>query len=174
MGARAKIKREQSPINVYSRVKEALLPSDQYSLLPAQGVATIRRTLQYPYSHLLVSPADLLILIERNKDVKVTELIRDFDDAAEADQIHIQPELKESYRPPSNKVEQTLTDIWRKLFGIKKIGIDDNFFLLGGDSLLAIQMINKLAVEFQDDTLSLQDVFQFPTIAGLAELVKTD
>jgi acyl carrier protein len=64
-------------------------------------------------------------------------------------------------------MEELLADLWRTLLGIENLGVDDNFFQLGGDSLMAIQLGTRLR-----DTLGLDvpinELFDIPTIAGLA------
>lgn len=71
---------------------------------------------------------------------------------------------------PQTNVEQTLASIWEQVLGIERIGRDDNFFELGGDSILSLQIV-ALAAE-AGLRLKPQDIFQAPTIAGLATLAK--
>lgn len=74
------------------------------------------------------------------------------------------PQIKaeQAYVAPSTELEKKLCTIWQDLFGIEKIGINDNFFDLGGDSLSAI----KFQVEAlnQNLNISYSDIFAFPTI----------
>lgn len=71
-----------------------------------------------------------------------------------------------TYVPPSNDLEEKLCSIWEELFGIEKIGINDNFFDLGGDSLSAI----KFQIEALNYNLNISysDIFLHPTIKLLA------
>ena len=61
--------------------------------------------------------------------------------------------------------------IWQNLLGMDAIGIDDNLFELGGDSLLGIQLLSRVRAGFAVD-LHPADFFRSPTIAGLAALVE--
>ncbi len=74
---------------------------------------------------------------------------------------------KVQYVAPSNDLEKTLCNIWQNLFGINKIGVEDNFFDLGGDSLSAI----KFQVEAlnKDLNITYSDIFGYPTIKSLAK-----
>jgi len=72
----------------------------------------------------------------------------------------------EEYVEPRNSIEEKLVKVWGNILGIEKIGINDNFFNIGGDSLKAIQMMSKLIVEFD---ISNNDIFKYQTIATLAE-----
>lgn len=79
-----------------------------------------------------------------------------------------EPQIKSEqvYVAPTTDLEKKLCEIWQDLFGIEKIGINDNFFDLGGDSLSAI----KLQVEAlnYDLNISYSDIFTYPTIKLLA------
>ncbi|AFZ11265.1 amino acid adenylation domain protein [Crinalium epipsammum PCC 9333] len=79
-------------------------------------------------------------------------------------------ELASSFVAPRTPIENLLAEIWRKVLGVTQIGIHDNFFALGGHSLLATQLIAKVREEFQVE-LPLRSLFQFPTIATLAEQI---
>lgn len=73
--------------------------------------------------------------------------------------------------PPRNQREATIAEIWQRLLGIESIGIYDNFFDLGGDSLLAVQLINQLHNHFQIKVL-LHHIVEVPTIASLGQLLQ--
>jgi len=68
---------------------------------------------------------------------------------------------------PRTKMEQTLAALWRKAFGIEDITTEDNFFDLGGGSLLMVRLHAAISQEIQRD-VPLVDLFRFPTIASLA------
>ncbi|MEC4819305.1 MAG: phosphopantetheine-binding protein, partial [Scytonema sp. PMC 1069.18] len=81
------------------------------------------------------------------------------------------PNLPNSYVAPRNQLEQTITEIWRKFFRIEQVGIYDDFFELGGDSLLAVHLISKLCETLKIE-LSSHSLLSSPTIARLAELIE--
>ncbi len=74
--------------------------------------------------------------------------------------------------PPSNPTEEVVANIWSDILGTEKLGIHDNFFELGGHSLLATRIISRLNQSFSTD-LSLQHIFESPTIAGMAGVLTT-
>ncbi|MBW4579359.1 MAG: amino acid adenylation domain-containing protein [Tildeniella nuda ZEHNDER 1965/U140] len=78
-----------------------------------------------------------------------------------------------SYIAPRNPLETLLSDIWAKTLGLEQIGIQDDFFALGGHSLLAAQMIARLQSAASLE-LSISRLFEFPTIAALAEHLAPD
>jgi acyl carrier protein len=72
---------------------------------------------------------------------------------------------------PATDLEQTIAAIWRECLGVAEIGANDNFFDLGGHSLLLVRVHDRLREQFKVD-LSLTDLFRFPTIALLAANLK--
>ncbi|MFJ3793954.1 amino acid adenylation domain-containing protein [Kitasatospora sp. NPDC090091] len=77
------------------------------------------------------------------------------------------PELATPYRAPESGLQERLAAVWASLFSLERIGADDDFFALGGQSLLAVRLIARLREELGAD-VSLRDLFEGPTVAGLA------
>ena len=72
---------------------------------------------------------------------------------------------------PRNQMEATLVSVWKEVLGLDQIGVDENFFELGGDSILSIQIVaraNQLGL-----SLTPRLIFQYQTIAELAEVANT-
>ncbi|MFN6565574.1 MAG: amino acid adenylation domain-containing protein [Nostoc sp. ChiSLP01] len=81
------------------------------------------------------------------------------------------PDLEETFVAPRNSIEEKLASIWAELLQIEPIGINDNFFNLGGHSLIAAQMLSRIRDGFQVE-LFFHHIFANPTIAGLAGLIE--
>jgi acyl-CoA synthetase (AMP-forming)/AMP-acid ligase II/acyl carrier protein len=75
------------------------------------------------------------------------------------------------YRAPSSVVESRVAAIVEELLGIRGVGIDDNFFLLGGHSLLGTQLVLRLRGAFGAE-MTLRDLFEAQTIENLAARVE--
>ncbi|HYD80083.1 MAG TPA: amino acid adenylation domain-containing protein, partial [Paucimonas sp.] len=71
------------------------------------------------------------------------------------------------YVAPRNPVEQTLAEIWAEVLSLDRVGVLDNFFNLGGHSMLAMQMISKVRAAYDTD-LPIRSLFESPTVATLA------
>ena len=69
------------------------------------------------------------------------------------------------YVPPATQTEMRLAEIWRTLLGVQQVGRDDNFFDLGGHSLLVTQLFYHLERNFGIQ-LPIQNLFQFPTLVA--------
>ena len=73
-------------------------------------------------------------------------------------------------RPPRDGVEAELLELWRDALRAPRAGVVDNFFDLGGNSLLAAKITNRIRVVF-DVGLSMSELFDAPTVEALAEVV---
>jgi amino acid adenylation domain-containing protein len=73
--------------------------------------------------------------------------------------------------PPRGPLEERLAGLWENLLGLEAPGREDDFFTLGGHSLLTLQLISRVHEEFGVE-LPLRRVFETPTIAGLAAWIE--
>jgi amino acid adenylation domain-containing protein len=80
--------------------------------------------------------------------------------------VRLEKELATRQRPPT-PVEEVLAEIWREVLGVERVGIDDNFFDLGGHSLRAVRLLFRIQALFGQE-VSLKEFFQAPTIEQLA------
>jgi acyl carrier protein len=83
---------------------------------------------------------------------------------------HLRPNLQNAYVEPRNEIERAIANIWQELMGIDQVGIHDNFFNLGGHSLLGIQVISRLRNSLHVE-LSVRSLFEKPTIEELAGVI---
>jgi amino acid adenylation domain-containing protein len=81
------------------------------------------------------------------------------------------PELEGGYAPPQTAVEGILEGIWCEVLGIPLAGIHDNFFDLGGHSLLGTQLVSRAREQLQVE-LPLRALFENPTLAGLGRRIE--
>jgi len=80
------------------------------------------------------------------------------------------PELDVAYAAPQTAVQKTLANVWADLLAIDRVGIDDNFFDLGGNSLLSIQCVAQL--EGHGLKLPIVKLYQHPTIRACASFLE--
>jgi amino acid adenylation domain-containing protein/non-ribosomal peptide synthase protein (TIGR01720 family) len=78
----------------------------------------------------------------------------------------------EGYVAPAGPVQERLAAIWAEVLGLDRVGADDNFFALGGDSILGIQVVSK--ARQQGLWLQSKDLFLAQSIAALATRVQVD
>ncbi len=80
--------------------------------------------------------------------------------------------LNPDFVPPRTPVETRLTEIWAQTLEIRQVGIDDNFFEMGGDSLRAVQLVFQVREAFQIE-LPMVALFDAPTISQFAKAVNS-
>ncbi len=79
--------------------------------------------------------------------------------------------LDDEFVPPRTTVEKLLADIWCELLGVDEVGVHDNFFNLGGHSLIAIKVATRIREHFHQE-INLGAMFETPTVAALAEMIE--
>lgn len=83
------------------------------------------------------------------------------------------PTLNAAIVEPRDDLETTLCRMWEEITGVKPVGVDDDFFSLGGDSLGAVQLFVRIE-RMTGRRLPLSSIMRAPTVARMAELVRTD
>ena len=129
-------------------------------LATSEGVRVFRRVLADRRPQTVVSTLDLETLIERFRQ-PVQQAV------AEPLPAHERPDLTTAYAAPRNPTEEQLAGILQEVLGVEQVGIHDDFAELGGDSLLAIQVLARIR-ESLGVELALRDLFETPTVAELA------
>jgi amino acid adenylation domain-containing protein len=89
----------------------------------------------------------------------------------ELDASHVDAETK--YVAPRNELEARMVTIWENLLNVQPIGVTDNYFDLGGHSLMATRLFRRIEAEF-DTNLSLATLIMTPTIEGLVEVMNSE
>ncbi len=75
------------------------------------------------------------------------------------------------YHLPRDYFEQHLVELWETVLSVRPVGINDNFFDIGGHSLLAVRLVTEINNQFRKH-LPISRLFEFPTIAGMASLLR--
>jgi len=101
----------------------------------------------------------------------VTTSTSPFPDEEESETLEVRPEMAAKYIAPENETERKLVEMWQGFFGLHQVGIRDDFFQLGGDSLKATALSAKIQQAF-DIEFSFTQLFNTPTIKGLAQSIE--
>lgn len=78
---------------------------------------------------------------------------------------------REAADPPRGALEESLAALWKKLLGLASVGRDENFFTLGGDSLLATRLVTEVRTALGVE-LPMREVMRVPTVLGMSALVE--
>ena len=90
--------------------------------------------------------------------------------AAVAGTEHRRPAV---YVAPGNDIERAIAEIWQDLFEVDQVGMDENFFDLGGQSMLLLQAHARLVARLEGD-VPIVALFQYPTVRSLARHLNND
>lgn len=77
---------------------------------------------------------------------------------------------KVTYAIPRNVLEKQICQLWSALLGVEDVGIDDNFFRLGGDSIVSLQAVSQIRNDL-GYKITVKDVFDFKTVRGICDNV---
>ena len=144
-----------------SPAEERLRDMLSLGITPAEGAEAFLRALSGTQSPLIVSsipPQALIAQIEAESTRGST------------DTRFERPDLGTDYVAPRNDIERTLTGFWQDLLGIDQIGVEDDFFDLGGHSLIAVRLFAQVKKAYGVD-FPISVLFQAPTIAACAAML---
>jgi acyl carrier protein len=80
----------------------------------------------------------------------------------------VRPDLGVAYVPPQTALEEVIASIWQEVLQISTVGMHDNFFEVGGNSLLLVQIHSKLRAQLNTE-LPVVELFRYPTINALSQ-----
>lgn len=84
---------------------------------------------------------------------------------------NVRPDLDRPFVAPRNELEALIASMWQDQLSVDRIGVNDSFFDLGGDSLLAIQVLNRLR-RATNANIAFRNFFEAGTVAGLARIIE--
>lgn len=136
-------------------------------IAPAEGTDALNRILSHQ-----VPP--VTVVTSLNLDALLATLKKDKEKSEDSAGFKIsRPNVSSTFEAPRTEIEKTLARFWQELLGVEEVGIHDDFFELGGHSLIAVRLFNKVKKTFSVD-FSLATLFEAPTIAQFAELLKAE
>jgi len=136
-------------------------------LTVAEGLEAIRRILHSDRCQVVVTPRELHLPSGESAGPAKSKDSPPPSTGGDAPVKEYQrPNLESSYVAPESEIQEQLAVLWRKFLGVGKIGINDNFFALGGHSLMAVRLTFAIRSQFSV-AFSLKDLFSAPTIAEM-------
>jgi acyl transferase domain-containing protein/acyl carrier protein len=157
-------------VNIMERKHKEMTDEDlPGGITGSEGTQAFDRILGDNQSQVLVSDRDLKILSQQDRQVKVSAYIKELEKKPTA-KLKPRPQLDSDYAPPGNQVQHALVNMWSKFFGIEGVGIQDDFFEMGGDSLKALNLLPKIQEELSVE-IPIAEFFKRPTIQKLSEYI---
>jgi acyl transferase domain-containing protein/acyl carrier protein len=139
-----------------------------------QGMKVLEQLLTENIPQVMVLPFDLKNLIELYPTAAGMPYLEEVGGSeAHVAHLYARPKLRQQYIEPRNEIEKKLVDLWRQTLHIDRVGVKDSFFELGGDSVLAAQILS-LAQKSFGIRINPQDAFKAFTIERLAEMLESE
>ncbi|MCA1995170.1 MAG: SDR family NAD(P)-dependent oxidoreductase, partial [Coleofasciculus sp. S288] len=143
---------------------------ERYGIAFQEGIDALWHIVSSQQPQVVVSTRNLQTLLEEDEVLAAASLLENIE-KLRPKSTQLRPNLKTAYVAPRNETESKIADIYQELLGIDRIGVYDNFFDLGGHSLIGIQLISRLRQEFQVE-LSLRFIFEAPSVAELVLIIE--
>ncbi|WP_082515161.1 type I polyketide synthase [Methylobacterium sp. Leaf112] len=150
------------PSQVSSPAVQALAAMVRQGIRPEEGVEALFRAIGAGRPQVIVSSMDLEALRARAAAPPA--------EAAARTELFERSGNEAAYVAPRSETERVLAGFWTELLGIGRVGIEDNFFDVGGHSLIAVRLLRKIRTRFATD-LPISVLFEAPTIAAFAALL---
>ncbi|HEX6289283.1 MAG TPA: SDR family oxidoreductase, partial [Herpetosiphonaceae bacterium] len=138
-----------------------------YGISFDEGAEALQRALSHDVPHVFVTTQDVLAMVEFSRKSSAAEVFKQLQEERQSRPLYPRPPLGTPYVAPSNEVEEEIVNIIGDVLRIEQIGIHDNFFDLGGNSLIGIQIIARLRRFFQTD-VPITIIFDAPTVSEMA------
>ncbi len=144
------------------------------AMTPAEGVSVLRRALEARLPRMVVSTQDLPGRIELGKSFTGERFLEELQ-KAQGSSSSPQGSKPFRRRPPRAEggVAAQIAEIWRQLLGREVVGLDDNFFDLGGNSLMGLQLVTEMSRELEIEIEPIT-LFEAPTVRALARQLQSE
>jgi acyl transferase domain-containing protein len=139
-----------------------------------EGKEVFSRILESSYQQVLVSRRRLPYSLDLHQEVASADVDGNAGKISSSKTGYARPDLPSDLVLPRNTAEQAIAAIWEELLCIEKVGINDNFFDLGGHSLLVGRLTNRLKSAFPQAAFARRTIFERPTVRLLSQLIMGD
>jgi acyl transferase domain-containing protein/thioesterase domain-containing protein/acyl carrier protein len=162
------LRRTEAPVAEPSGVESTVGAAMREGILPAEGVDAFDRIVG---SGLAVQVVASSVDVQRwMAKVDAEAQVPGDEGSEDGGPRYARPDIGSEYVAPSTPIERELATIWRELLGVERVGRDDDFFELGGQSLIAVRLFTRMKKKYSID-LPLSTLFEAPTIRRCAAIV---
>ncbi len=138
-----------------------------------EGMEVLERVLICQCPRVVISTQDFAYVVELSKLFTVATLLQETHQGQQGQKVvHSRPTLDTSYIAPRNDLERRIAALWEQLLGIEQVGISDNFFDLGGNSLLGGDLIVHMRKTFNVEDLPAYVLYEAPSVAAMAHYLE--
>ena len=143
---------------------------EKFGLTFEEGTEAFSRALILEQPQVIVCTRDLNQLMAESRALTIANIFEKFGKGNVSVSAHSRPVIGTAYVPARSDLEAKIAEVWQGLLGIGKIGAEDNFFDLGGNSLIGLQVMAELRKKL-DREISPVALYEAPTVRALAKYV---
>ena len=136
-----------------------------------QGWQSLLRALGSGESRVVVNSQDFQLMVRYSSRFTVAAVTSPAL-TQDAEARHPRPELVTPYQEPAGEVEHAIAEIWCEALRLERLGVQDNYFELGGNSLLGVSIVAALRREFAPVELPPHILYEAPTVAALGVVIE--
>ena len=138
----------------------------EYSMSEQEALDAFDHVLAHPAPRTTVSAGDLPQRIAQWLAKDLTE------SASGTSGVRVpRPELAQEYVPPTGDMQRVLAGVWEEMLGVDRVGVRDNFFDLGGTSLMGLQLVKRMQ-KAAGVAVTAVNLFEAPTVHAMAVLIE--
>ncbi len=136
------------------------------------GAEALQRILAQPFPEVIVSTQDFNVISQLSRTHTAATALEQFHQARR--ERHERPPMRNEYAAPQSDLERTIVGVWENILGIDGIGVRDNFFDLGGNSLIGIELITQVRKALHMQTLPSYVLYEAPTVEAMAAFLSRE
>ncbi|MBA2681454.1 MAG: SDR family NAD(P)-dependent oxidoreductase, partial [Ktedonobacteraceae bacterium] len=139
-----------------------------------EGAEALQRILAQPFPEVIVSTQNFGVISQLSRTHTAATALEQFQKARGNQQRHERPPMRNEYTAPQSDMERTIAEVWENILGIDGIGSKDNFFDLGGNSLVGIELITQIRKALHMQTLPSYVLYEAPTVEAMAAFLNRE
>jgi len=145
----------------------------RFGILSEEGRRVFQRSLSAGLPQTLISTRDFAARLRMLRDNQLFHNAEALAEKHAVDEatLYPRPEMSAPYEAPRNELEHAMAQLWQHMLGIEKIGVNDDFFELGGDSLKGMNLVNQLEKRL-GETFHVEALFDTATVGELANYIQ--
>jgi acyl transferase domain-containing protein len=139
-----------------------------------EGAEALQRILAQPFPQVIVSTQDFGVISQLSRVHTAATALEQFQQSRSKRKRHERPPMRNEYTAAQTELEHTIASVWEDILGIDGVGIRDNFFDLGGNSLVGIELITQMRKALHLPALPSYVLYEAPTIEAMATFLNRD
>jgi acyl transferase domain-containing protein/acyl carrier protein len=147
---------------------------EQFGIAFEEGYDALGRVLQRGLPQVIVSSQAFRRDGRTGGDFTIASILNRERQAGAMLEKHARPTLGVPYLAPRDDLERRVAEVWGEVLGVSQVGVNDNFFDLGGNSLVGLELVRRLQEVPDIEQLPARVLYEAPTVSALVQFVKQE